>query len=230
MGMKGLTLASKATMAAGELVEIVRSVFWAGRRLRIPPGLSGEQAVWALAHQPHHRHTSRLLHGGPAPVLQARPGPAAQAARPVTGQQGTPSRAPQADGAIGQILADAHAFYTGQIAGSWAPGYLHARGLTAAAIADWRIGCAPAGWNALTSHLRRLGHDDDAIQAAGLATRSSRGTLRTPVGPSCHRPCAVICRWHGSCGVSAMENLASSCCLTVQRHAVNASKCQQCGH
>jgi DNA primase-like protein len=232
------------------------TVFWAARRIRIPPGLSGEQAVWALAHQLGHvllhhdpgyspgattsgcaglrkaeadsvawitctrhsitpagilphpaswagtdprsqpaaailatghritaaatlitRHTSRLLHGDLAPVLRARPRPAAQAARPVTGQQGTPSRAPQADGAIRRILADAHAFYTGQIAGSWAPGYLHARGITAAAIADWRIGCAPAGWNALTSHLRRLGHGDDAIQAAGLATRSSRGTL-----------------------------------------------------
>ena len=125
----------------------------------------------------------------PRPGPPSPPGPAAQAARPVTGQQGTPSRAPQADGAIRQILADAHAFYTGQIAGSWAPGYLHARGITAAAIADWRIGCAPAGWNALTSHLRRLGHGDDAIQAAGLATRSSRGTparrsTSTAPGPS----------------------------------------------
>ena len=245
------------------------TVFWAARRIRIPPGLSGEQAVWALAHQLGHvllhhdpgypagtttsgcagvrkaeadsvawitcarhgitpagglpypaswagtdpraqpaaailaaghrittaatritRHTSRILHGDPAPVLPARPGPATQAARPGTGQQGTAtpqagttvtqpaaSHAPEPDGTIRRILADAHAFYTGQLAGSWAPGYLHARGITAAAIQDWHIGYAPAGWTALTSHLRSLGHHDDAIQAAGLATRSSRGTL-----------------------------------------------------
>ena len=245
------------------------TVFWAARRIRIPPGLSGEQAVWALAHQLGHvllhhdpgyppgtttsgcagvrkaeadsvawitcarhgitpagglpypaswagtdpraqpaaailaaghrittaatritRHTSRILHGDPAPVLAARPGPATQAAHPGTGQQGTAtpqagttptqpaaSHAPEPDGTIRRILADAHAFYTGQLAGSWAPGYLHARGITAAAIQDWHIGYAPAGWTALTSHLRSLGHHDDAIQAAGLATRSSRGTL-----------------------------------------------------
>ena len=219
------------------------TVFWAARRIRIPPGLSGEQAVWALAHQLGHvllhhdpgypagtttsgcagvrkaeadsvawitcarhgitpagglpypaswagtdpraqpaaailaaghrittaatritRHTSRILHGDPAPVLA-----------PVT--QPAASHAPEPDGTIRRILADAHAFYTGQLAGSWAPGYLHARGITAAAIQDWHIGYAPAGWTALTSHLRRLGHHDDAIQAAGLATRSSRGTL-----------------------------------------------------
>ena len=246
------------------------TVFWAARRIRIPPGLSGEQAVWALAHQLGHvllhhdpgypagittsgcagvrkaeadsvawvtcarhgitpagglpypaswagtdpraqpaaailaaghrittaatritRHTSRILHGDPAPVLAARPGPATQATtRPGTGQQGTAtpqagtmvtqaaaSHAPEPDDTIRRILADAHAFYTGQLAGSWAPGYVHARGITAAAIQDWHIGYAPAGWTTLTSHLRRLGHHDDAIQAAGLATRSSRGTL-----------------------------------------------------
>ena len=110
------------------------------------------------------RHTSRILNGDPAPVLA-----------PVT--QPAASHAPEPDGTIRRILADAHAFYTGQLAGSWAPGYLHARGITAVAIQNWHIGYAPAGWTALTSHLCRLGHHDDAIQAAGLATRSSRGTL-----------------------------------------------------
>jgi DNA primase len=231
------------------------TVFWAARRIRIPPGLSGEQAVWALAHQLGHlllhhdpahpagtttsactgqrkaeadsvawitctrhgitpagdlpylaswagtdpraqpatvilaaghrittaatritRHTSRILHGDPAPVLPAHPGPATQAARPGTGQPAA-SHEPEPDGTIRRILADAHAFYTGQLAGSWAPGYLHTRGITATAIQDWQIGYAPAGWTTLTSHLRSLGHHDDAIQAAGLAIRSSRGTL-----------------------------------------------------
>jgi DNA primase len=223
------------------------AVFWAARRIRIRPGLSGEQAVWALAHQLGHvllhhdpgcppeattsgcagvrkaeadsvawitcarhgitpagglpypaswagtdpraqpaaailagghrittasaritRHTSRILHGDPAPVILTRPGPAARAAA---------THPPEPDGAIRRVLADALAFYTGQLAGSWAPGYLRARGLTTAAIRDWRIGYAPAGWTALTSHLHSLGHDDDAIQAAGLATPASRGTL-----------------------------------------------------
>ena len=223
------------------------TVFWAARRIRIRPGLSGEQVVWALAHQLGHvllhhdpgcppeattsgcagvrkteadsvawitcarhgitpagglpypaswagadpraqpaaailaaghrittaatritRHTSRILHGDPAPVLLTRPEPATRAAA---------TQPPEPDGATRRILADTLAFFTGQLAGSWAPGYLRARGLTTAAIRDWRIGYAPAGWTALTSHLRSLGHDDDAIQAAGLATRGSRGTL-----------------------------------------------------
>ena len=44
-------------------------------------------------------------------------------------------------------------------------------------MTQWHIGYAPPGWTALTGHLRDLGHDDDAIQAAGLARISSRGTL-----------------------------------------------------
>ena len=245
------------------------TVFWAARRIRIPPGLSGEQAVWALAHQlghvllhhdpgyppgttttgctglrkaeadsvawitcarhgitrrrpalpgqlgrhrparparrrhprrraPHH-HSSHPHHRPhqPHPARRPRPGPPrpprtrqADHIRPGTGQQGAATaqagnpvtqpatgHAPEPDGAICRVLADAHAFYTGQLAGSWAPGYLHARGITAATIQHWHIGYAPAGWTTLTSHLRSLGHHDDAIQAAGLATRSSRGTL-----------------------------------------------------
>ena len=35
----------------------------------------------------------------------------------------------------------------------------------------------PAGWTTLLNHLRSLGHDDAAIQAAGLARLSRRGTL-----------------------------------------------------
>ena len=248
------------------------TVFWAVRRIRIPPQITDEQAVWALAHQLGHvllhhgpgyppgttttgctglrkaeansvawitcachgippagrlpypaswagtdpraqpaaailaagqhvataatritAHTVRILHGDddPAAGLTAGPAPATQARRPGAGQQhdaatpraSTPVTQPAASQPAGpdettlRVLADAQAFYTGQLAGSWAPGYLHARGITAAAIQDWYIGYAPAGWTTLTEHLRRLGHHDDAIQAAGLAARSSRGTL-----------------------------------------------------
>ena len=60
---------------------------------------------------------------------------------------------------------------------SWVSGYLATRGHGAEIMAQWRIGYAPAGWTALTDHLRHCGRNDDAIQAAGLARRSSRGTL-----------------------------------------------------
>jgi len=57
------------------------------------------------------------------------------------------------------------------------PAYLRKRGITAAAAGEWHIGYASRGWTALTSYLRDRGHSDDAIQAAGLARVSSRGTL-----------------------------------------------------
>ena len=245
------------------------TVFWAVRRIRIPPQITDEQAVWALAHQLGHvllhhgpgyppgttttgctglrkaeansvawitcaRHGIPPPGGcptrpaGPAPTRAPSPPPPSWPPASTSPQQppaspatpsasctatttpppasppapppkpGTPAQAnsttpPRPRQALrspsqqpashpGQtttrrVLADAQAFYTGQLAGSWAPGYLHARGITAAAIQDWHIGYAPAGWTTLTGHLRRLGHHDDAIQAAGLATRSSRGTL-----------------------------------------------------
>jgi DNA primase len=78
---------------------------------------------------------------------------------------------------IARVLLDAERFYLGHLHRSWVPGYLQARGLDQAATAPWSIGYAPAGWTALTTHLRGLGHHDTAIEAAGLARRSSRGTL-----------------------------------------------------
>lgn len=78
---------------------------------------------------------------------------------------------------ISRILMDAERFYCDHLTASWVPGYLAARGFDPATIAQWRTGYAPAGWTALTSHLRGLGHEDAVIEAAGLARRSSRGTL-----------------------------------------------------
>ena len=69
-------------------------------------------------------------------------------------------------------LTDAASYYTEQAANSWVPGYLAERGL-AGALA----GHAPAGWTKLVDHLRRRGHADRALLDAGLAKRSSRGTL-----------------------------------------------------
>jgi DNA primase catalytic core len=61
----------------------------------------------------------------------------------------------------------------------WAPAYFAHRGLTQPA-AEARAGYAPSRpgqWTLLLDHLRSLGHDDTAIQTAGLATRSRRGEL-----------------------------------------------------
>jgi DNA primase len=78
---------------------------------------------------------------------------------------------------ISRVLLDAERFYRGRLDDSWVPGYLAARGFGKATTRQWRIGYAPGGWTALTSHLRGLSHDDAAIEASGLARRSSRGTL-----------------------------------------------------
>jgi DNA primase len=165
---------------------------WAGTDPRAQPAAAilaaGHRITTAAARITGH--TVRILHGDePVPSLTASPRPATQTARPGAGQPGTviaqastpvtkpAASPPRPDAAILRALADAQAFYTRQLTGSWAPAYLHTRGITPAAIRDWRIGYAPGGWTTLTGHLRRLGHHDDVIQAAGLATRSSRGTL-----------------------------------------------------
>jgi DNA primase len=84
---------------------------------------------------------------------------------------------PEPTSPVDRILFDAEQFYLAQLGGSWVPGYLHDRGLDDIMLKEWRIGYAPAGWTTLTGHLRGLGHDDDILEAAGLARRSSRGTL-----------------------------------------------------
>jgi DNA primase len=88
-----------------------------------------------------------------------------------------PAPSPEPDPRILGVLLDAEGFYTSRLVGSWVPAYLRKRGLSDAAMGEWHIGYAPRGWTALTDYLRRRGHEDDAIQAAGLARMSSRGTL-----------------------------------------------------
>ena len=228
------------------------TTLWTARRIRVPPGLSGSQAIWALAHQLGHillhdttaaqpgaitagcqgvrkaeadsvgfvicaRHGVQIEHGFSSPQTwagsdpRAQPGAAILAAGerittatakishyldhhlpgrtvtlPVPAQaQAAASTAvavasvprPESDARIESILLDAEQFYTGQLAASWVPAYLRRRGFTPAAMGEWHIGYAPRDWTALTSHLRSRAHPDDAIQAAGLARISSRGTL-----------------------------------------------------
>jgi DNA primase len=250
------------------------TTLWAARRIRLLPGLSGEQAVWALAHQLGHiqlhgrpgghppgvttsgctglrkaeadavayitcarhgvtpcgelaypgswagtdpraqpaeailaagqrivttatrviRHTGRTLHGDdPAPVIAAtkHTPPAARhvPAQPAAVQLGATALPDTAGGpdvtgppgkpaaTASRILRHAQDFYGSRLAGSWAPAYLETRGIGADVAVEWHIGYAPAGWTALTDHLRGLRYSDDDIEAAGVAKRSSRGTL-----------------------------------------------------
>jgi DNA primase catalytic core len=71
----------------------------------------------------------------------------------------------------------AERFFRDHLRGSWAPSYLTDRGFTPAVQQRWHTGYAPATWNALTRHLRRLGCPPALIEACGLARRSRHGTL-----------------------------------------------------
>jgi DNA primase len=157
---------------------------WAGSDPRAQPAAAiltaGERIITAAA------KVSRLLdHYLAGNRLAARPAaePAPTARyderppQPAAAQVTAPLPAHEPDPRITSVLDDAMQFYDGQLARSWVPAYLAERGIGNATSRHWHIGYAPGGWTALTDHLRALGHDDDAIQAAGLARISSRGTL-----------------------------------------------------
>lgn len=52
--------------------------------------------------------------------------------------------------------------------------YLRSRALTDETIAAWRLGYAPARWDALHSYLKTAGFTDDEMIAAGLAIRTEK--------------------------------------------------------
>src|SRR5262249_13315756 len=55
--------------------------------------------------------------------------------------------------------------------------FLAERGFLLASAERFGVGFAPAAWDELTRHLRARGFTDDELTKAGLARRSSRGTL-----------------------------------------------------
>lgn len=55
--------------------------------------------------------------------------------------------------------------------------YLRSRGYDAAIVSEFRIGYSPDTWSSLVDHLVEKGVDRQIIQAAGLASQSSRGSL-----------------------------------------------------
>jgi DNA primase len=148
---------------------------WAGTDPRAQPGVgilaAGERITTAAAKI--SRYLDPRLPG--STTGQVTPDQAEPAALTAPLTAADPS--PEPDPSVEAVLLDAEAFYIGQLARSWARGYLRERGITDAIAAEWHIGYAPHGWAALTTYLRGRGHPGDAIQAAGLARISSRGTL-----------------------------------------------------
>jgi DNA primase len=166
--------------------ELAHPASWAGSDPRAQPAevilAAGQRITTAAARITHH--TGRLLHGDDAdrPAEMAEPPAAARADASVpAGGKITPRAAtmppPGPSPRARRVLQHAQDFYATQLAASWVPAYLESRGISAAITRDWEIGYAPAGWTTLTDHLRRQGHGDDEIEAAGLAKPSARGTL-----------------------------------------------------
>ena len=153
---------------------------WAGTDARAQPAATiltaGERVTTAAAKVSRlldHYLTDHRPAARPAAEPSHHERPPQPAPSPVT----APLPAPQPDPRISSVLADAIQFYDAQLARSWVPAYLAERGIGTATSRHWHIGYAPGGWTTLADLLRALGHDDDAIQAAGLARISYRGTL-----------------------------------------------------
>jgi DNA primase len=85
---------------------------------------------------------------------------------------------PVQDTTLRAALAAAAAILTAPPARARAASYLRQRGIhTGTLPADWPLGYAPPGWTRLTDKLLAAGFAQDALLAAGLARRSSRGGL-----------------------------------------------------
>jgi DNA primase len=83
--------------------------------------------------------------------------------------------------------------------------YLTTRGLKAETIAQWRLGYAPAAWEALCTHLAGNGYSKDEIVEAGFAVKSEkkqdevfdrfRGRIIFPIFDAGGKPIAVSGRF-----------------------------------
>jgi DNA primase catalytic core len=77
-----------------------------------------------------------------------------------------------------ELNEHAAAFFAARFRDSWAPAYLVGRlGTDLNHDERFTLGYAPAGWTALTDHLRRLGATDTEIVAAGLGSYASTGRV-----------------------------------------------------
>ena len=157
---------------------------WAGADPRAQPAAAiltaGEHITTAAAKISHlldHQLAGNRLAARPAARAATTARHAGRPLPPAASQVTAPPSPPEPGPRMSAVLDDAMRFYDSQLAHSWVPAYLAGRGIGNATVRHWQIGYAPGRWTALTGHLRALGHDDDAIQAAGLARLSSRGTL-----------------------------------------------------
>ncbi|MDR1791271.1 MAG: relaxase domain-containing protein [Propionibacteriaceae bacterium] len=81
---------------------------------------------------------------------------------------------------LAEINEMAASFYEAQYRASWASPYLKERcgGIDLAGHPYYRPGYAPASWDALLTHLRTQGVNDEEMIRAGLAKRAETGRLR----------------------------------------------------
>src|SRR5262249_53321381 len=126
----------------------------------------------------------KVLADLPDPPAMAPSAAAAQAPRPVPlppaaprATAADPANWPHPDQALVMVNGAAAAFFCARLPGSWAVTYLEGRGFGPAICRRWHLGYAPNVWTGLIDHLRAAGYPDSVIQAAGLARRSSAGTL-----------------------------------------------------
>jgi DNA primase len=167
---------------------------WAGADLRSPPAraiaAAGERIVAAA--DEITAHAGKVLAGLPdpppaqalAPPPAAQPPPEAQP-RPQPARGPAQRRAavtdrpawPFPDQDLVKVNAAAAAYFRAGLPRSWAATYLQGRGFGPDITRRWQLGYAPGGWTRLLDHLRACGYPDALVEAAGLARRSSRGTL-----------------------------------------------------
>jgi DNA primase catalytic core len=121
-----------------------------------------EAAAIAASVSPDPERIAAMLARAQAGVALTRPPPA------------------EGHGELVAIHADAGRFYQSCLTGSWVPGYLASRRLDAVLLpsSPWKIGYAPQSWTALTSHLRSLGHSDEAMLTSGLVVPGNDGKPR----------------------------------------------------
>jgi DNA primase catalytic core len=105
---------------------------------------------------------------------------AAVLARAQAGVALTRPAPPEGHGELVAIHADAGRFYQSCLPGSWVADYLASRRLETVLLpsSPWKVGYAPRSWTALTSHLRSLGHSDEAMLSSGLVVPGKDGKPR----------------------------------------------------
>ena len=102
--------------------------------------------------------------------------PTSPASSPAGTSATTPGLSEQDRAAALQALTDAARFYRGQVERSWVPDYLNRRNLYSQ-LGPAGLGHAPGGWATTRNHLRRHGHTDAVLVAAGLVRRTQQGRL-----------------------------------------------------